>query len=168
MGVLGPGVPGADGQSPSRGRVRGLVPQPGTRISLGLMENLFMWWRVNCCKSVRRRSQNYFFLPEGRRGVEVGTSAEWKHFHCLWLRMEVAIWATQPNQGCNPSRFCHWCSRDQWELHVRAVWASQAKILVFPWVFYESSLALCSDLPSSSGMSYDSVCDQAIQVFKNT
>lgn len=36
MGVLGPGVPSADGHE-----VMGLVPQPGTGISLGLMANLF-------------------------------------------------------------------------------------------------------------------------------
>lgn len=43
----------------------------------------------------------------------------------------------------------------------------QAKIPTFQWVFCESTLALCSDLPSSTGVSYDSVCDQDIQVFRN-
>lgn len=50
---------------------------------------------------------------------------------------------------------------------MKTVWASQAKIFSFQWVFCESTLALRSDLPSSSGVSYDSVCDQAIQLFKN-
>lgn len=51
---------------------------------------------------------------------------------------------------------------------MKTVWIAQAKIPTFQWGFCESTLALCSDLPSSSGVSYDSVCDQAIQVFKNT
>lgn len=49
-------------------RVRDLVPQPGTRISPGLTANLFMCWRANCYKSIRRRSQNYFFSPKEGEG----------------------------------------------------------------------------------------------------
>lgn len=60
MEMWGPGLPGAGG----RGRVQELVPQPGTRVSLGLTVILFTSarWRVNCYRSIRRGSQNFFFF----------------------------------------------------------------------------------------------------------
>lgn len=66
--MLGPGVPGADGQSPSRGRVRVLVPQPGTRISLGLMENCLCDGESIVVKVLGGEARIIFFAPKEEEG----------------------------------------------------------------------------------------------------
>lgn len=71
----GPGQPSADGRSCSHGRCLWAGARARDKSLSGLTVKLFTsaWWRVNCSRSIRRGSQNYFSPPEEEdwKGLEV-------------------------------------------------------------------------------------------------